>query len=112
MMTWTMPIAHIDVLINVPPAEPPNWLTARAKRVVNLAEAVMPPATLAEVRARIPRLVVVFGDGAPTAIVATHLHDAGIPLVVVTDDATVAAPGIEVIPATDRGRAMEVTDSL
>ena len=52
-----------------------------------LARAVA-DATLAEVRARIPRLVVVFGDGAPTAIVATHLHDAGIPLVVVTDDAT------------------------
>src|ERR1700685_3356145 len=98
-----MPIAHIDVLINVPPAEPPYWLTARAKRVVSLAEAVMPPATRAEVRARIPRLVAVFGAGAQMAGVANRLHDAGIPLVVVTDDATVVAPGIEVLPATDPG---------
>jgi hypothetical protein len=72
----------------------------------------MPAATLAELRARIPRLVAVFGDGPATAIVAAHVHDAGIPLVLVTDDATIAAPGIEVLPATDPGRAMEVTDSL
>jgi cystathionine beta-synthase len=107
-----MPIAHIDVLINVPPAEPPYWLTARSKRVVNLAEPVMPAATLAELRARIPRLVAVFGAGAPTAAVATRVHDAGIPLVLVTDDGTITAPGIEVLPATDPGRTMEITDSL
>jgi hypothetical protein len=27
-----MPIAHTDVLINVPPAEPQHWLTAQSKR--------------------------------------------------------------------------------
>ena len=107
-----MPIAHIDVLVNVPPAEPPYWLTARSRRVVSLAEPVMPPAILAEVRARIPRLVAVFGTGAPTATVANRLHDAGIPLVVVTAAATMAAPGIEVLPAPDPGPAMEVTDCL
>ena len=108
-----MPIAHIDVLVTVPPAEPPHWLVARSRRVVTLAEATLPPATLAELRARIPRLVAVFGDGGPAVAAAVKVHDAGIPLVLVTDDPLVHAPaGIEVRPATDPGPPMEVTDSL
>ena len=108
-----MPIAHIDVLVTVPPAEPPRWLTARAKRLVALPEGRVPAATLAELRARIPRLVAVFGDGAPTVAVATQVHDAGLPLVVFTDDRTVRPPaGFDVRPATDPGPPMEVADSL
>jgi cystathionine beta-synthase len=108
-----MPIAHIDVLVTVPPAPPPHWLVARSKRVVHLPEATLPPATLAELRARIPRLVAVFGEGPAMAAVAAHVHDAGIPLVLFTDDATTTVPaGIEVRPATDPGPPMEVTDSL
>ena len=43
---WSvMPIAHVDVLLTVPPAEAPRWLVARARRIVPLAEASMPPAT-------------------------------------------------------------------
>jgi len=108
-----MPIAHIDVLVTVPPEEPPHWLTARARRVVALAEGSLPAATLAELRARLPRLVVVFGHGAPAAAVAAQVHDAGLPLVVFTDDPTVSAPsGVDVRPATDPGPRMDVADSL
>ena len=108
-----MPIAHIDVLVTVPPEEPPHWLTARARRVVALAEGSLPAATLAELRARLPRLVVVFGHGAPAAAVATQVHDAGLPLVVFTDDPTMEVPrGIDVRPATDPGPPMEMADSL
>jgi cystathionine beta-synthase len=108
-----MPIAHVDVLLTVPPAEAPRWLVARARRIVPLAEASMPPATLAELRARIPRLVVVFGDGAPAVAVATQVHDAGLPLVLLSDDPTIKAPsGIDVRPATGPGPAMEASDSL
>ena len=107
-----MPIAHVDVLLTVPPAEAPRWLVARARRIVPLAEGSMPPATLAELRARIPRLVVVFGDGAPAVAVATQVHDAGLPLVLLSDDPTMKAPsGIDVRPATDPG-PMEASDSL
>ena len=108
-----MPIAHIDVLVTVPPAKPPHWLSARARRVVALPEASVPAATLAELRARLPRLVAVFGDGAPTVAVAAQVHDAGLPLLVFTDDPALKAPtGIDVRPATDPGQPMEVADSL
>ena len=108
-----MPIAHIDVLVTVPPAKPPYWLSARARRVVALPEASVPAATLAELRARLPRLVAVFGDGAPTVAVAAQVHAAGLPLLVFTDDPALKAPtGIDVRPATDPGQRMEVADSL
>jgi cystathionine beta-synthase len=108
-----MPIAHIDVLVTVAPAEAPYWLVARSKRVVHLADATMPAETLAELRARIPRLVAVFGNGQAAASAAAKVHEAGFPLVVFTDDASVAVPlGVEVRPATDPGLPMAVADSV
>ena len=108
-----MPLAHIDVLVTVAPAEAPYWLVARSKRVLPLADGTMPAETLAELRARIPRLVAVFGNGPATGSAAAKVHEAGIPLVLFTDDASVAVPpGVEVRPATDAGPPMAVADSL
>ena len=42
-----MPLAHIDVLVTVAPAEAPYWLVARSKRVLPLADGTMPAETLA-----------------------------------------------------------------
>ena len=77
-----MPIAHIDVLITraAGRAAVLAYGTVQACRQA-LAEAVIPPATVAELRARSPGLVAVFGDGPATAIVAAHVHEAGLPLV-------------------------------
>jgi len=63
------------------------------------------PETLGELRARIPRLVAVYGGSTEGAVVASRIHDAGIPVMLITTDpAVVAAPGIEVQPANDRDR--------
>jgi cystathionine beta-synthase len=108
-----MPIAHIDVLVAVAGADAPYWLVARSKRVMQLDSADMPAESLAELRARIPRLVAVFGTGPAASSVAAKVHDAGIPLVLFTDDLGVPVPaGVEVRPATDPGRPMEFANSV
>ncbi len=54
-----------------------------------------------------------FGNGPATGSAAAKVHEAGIPLVLFTDDASVAVPpGVEVRPATDVGPPMAVADSL
>jgi len=45
--------------------------------------------------------------------VASRIHDAGIPVMLITTDpAVVAAPGIEVQPANDPGPPMETTENI
>jgi cystathionine beta-synthase len=107
-----MSIVNIDILVIVPPAEPPYRFIARARRVVRLPAAEVQPATLGELRARIPRLVAVYG-GTEAVAVASSIHNTGIPVVLIaTDPSVVAPPGIEVQPANDPGPPMETTESI
>ncbi|HUZ21591.1 MAG TPA: cystathionine beta-synthase [Acidimicrobiales bacterium] len=107
-----MPISRVDVLLVVPPAEAPYALVARAKRVIHLERAVVPPRVLAELRAAIPRKVAVLGEGPPAVEVASAIRDAGLVAVLLADEPPTVPAGLEVQPVTDPGPAMETTDSL
>jgi cystathionine beta-synthase len=67
---------------------------------------------IAELRGHIPRLVGVVGDSDATGPVARRIHDAGLPVVLFTDEPAVVAPGVETWPATDPGPQMDVSESL
>jgi cystathionine beta-synthase len=88
-------------------------LEARASHIVRSSSGALTADVLADLRARIPRDVVVAGpiDSAERAALA--LHHAGLPVSVASDDSpTEALHGIRVRPLTDPGRPMEVADSL
>ena len=87
--------------------------SARAHHVLTLPLAEVTPSLIAEIRARIPRHVAVFGPGSAT--VAAKLRSAGLPTELHTDEDMTGRPdlvGVEVVPLTDRGPQMEVADSL
>jgi cystathionine beta-synthase len=106
-----MPLPHLDVLVVVAPAAAPYPLVARSERVLHLDDGSVPESTLAELRAAIPRLVGVLGEGAEGAAVASTLQGAGLPVVLLSEDPGVA-PGVEVHPLRDTGPQMETIESL
>src|SRR5205807_10633175 len=53
---------------------------------------------------------VIGDDGGPVA--ATELHHAGLPVTFYSDTVTAVHEGVEVVPVTDRGPAMDVAGSL
>ncbi len=105
----------MDVLVVVGAVEVPERLRSRARRRVSVADGRLPPGTVADLRAHIPRSVGVVGAagaGGAVAGVATQLHDAGLPVTVYADEALCLTGGIEQIPVTDPGPAMDAADSL
>jgi cystathionine beta-synthase len=103
----------MDVLVIAGRAAPPEFLLARNSRVIDLPDAEVSPAVLADLRSRLPRRVTVVG---PFAIeVAARLHRAGLPVRLYTDEKVAGRlnlSGVEVLPATDPGVSMEVVGSL
>ena len=103
----------MDLLVVVGTDQPPERLAARAHHILTVPLAEVTPTLIAEIRARIPRHVAVFGPGA--AAVAAKLRKAGLPTELHTDEDVSARTdlvGVEVVPLTDRGPKMEVADSL
>ncbi len=107
----------MDVLVVIAGGAPPERLLSRAHHVVHSPTAELSPDLVADVRARIPREVGVTGPAAAAATAALALERSGFPVSLVTDEeppdrARLDRAGIRVLPATDRGAAMEVADSL
>jgi cystathionine beta-synthase len=106
----------MDVLVIVGGIEAPGRLRARARHIIDLPEAGVDAGLVAGLRSRIPRDVGVFGAGPAAAAAAAALHRAGLPISLHTDDPGLAGSpqlaGIDVVPVTDTGAAIEAADSL
>ncbi len=107
-----MPGPDVDILVVVGRATPLFTLEARAGRVMRLADPLETTSLIAELRGHIPRLVGVVGDRGATGPVASRIHDAGLPVVLFTDEPVVVGPGIETWPVADPGPLMDVSESL
>jgi cystathionine beta-synthase len=109
-------MAGMDVLVVVGAESPPERLALRAHHVVTVpgGEGTGVPANVvADLRGRFPRQVGVVGEGAFE--VAVTLRKAGFPVELHTDEAPPAdlhIEGVEIVPITDPGAPMEVSDSL
>ena len=107
----------MDVLLVIDAAEVPERLSARARRRVNVAYGLLPPEVVADLRAHIPRSV---GLVAPDSDqgrdwltrVADQLHQAGLPVEVLSDVPVEVGPAVEVSPISDLGPAIQSADSL
>ncbi|HWG74016.1 MAG TPA: cystathionine beta-synthase [Acidimicrobiales bacterium] len=105
----------MDVLVVVGAVEVPERLWSRARRRVRVSPGPVPSATIAELRAHIPRSVGVVGDTAGlagVAGVAGQLHAAGLPVTVYSDVPVELDPGIGHARVSDPGPPMDVANSL
>ena len=103
----------MDILVVAGRFDPPAYLIARNNRVVTLDGDEVSPPVLADLRSHLPKRITVTGPH--SLLVAARLHRAGLPIRLHTDeDVTGRAglAGVEVLPLTDAGPAMEVADSL
>jgi len=91
----------MDLLVVVGTDQPPERLAARAHHILAVPLAEVTPALIAEIRARIPRHVAVFGPGAAT--VAAKLRNAGLPTELHTDEDMSGRSG----PGRSRGGAAD-----
>lgn len=105
----------MEVLVVVGEVDPPRRLAERARYTVRIPGGVGPE-LIADLRSRIPRMVVVAGSGEAGAAAAAALHAAGLPVEYHTDDADAASDprltDLSVRSVTDPGPPMEVADSL
>lgn len=102
----------MDVLVVAGDANP-GRLTAKAGHIVATPDGALSAQTIADLRARIPRTVVVIGPHAEP--VALTLHKAGLPVTVATEHAlsdVLRNEGIEAVSFADKGPAMDVSDSF
>jgi cystathionine beta-synthase len=107
----------MDVLLVVDAATVPERLSARARRRVDIPYGLLPPETIADLRSHIPRsigLVAPDSDQGRLCLVrvAHQLHQAGLPVEVLSDLPVAVDPGIEVSPISDPRPTMEAADSL
>jgi cystathionine beta-synthase len=109
----------MDVLVVVGPGSPPERLALRAHHVVRVeaaSETGVPASVVADLRGRFPRQVAVVGTSeAGAEQVAAALQKAGLPVELHTDEEVserTRTDGVEIVPLTDPGPAMEVADSL
>lgn len=103
----------VDVLLVVGGTAAPAWLETRAQQIVNISEPEIAPPLVAELRGRIPRRITVIGPNATD--VGVQLHRTGFAVRVHTDEDPEERKdldGVEVLPFTDRGPAMDTVDSL
>jgi hypothetical protein len=89
------PADEIDILVVVPPSAAPSGLVARSRRVVHLADAdaAVPTAMLAQLRASLPGLVGIFGERSHAVVVASSIYSAGLRLVLFADEPVKAPTG-------------------
>jgi cystathionine beta-synthase len=107
----------MDVLVVVDGAEVPGPIAARARRRVDVVHGPLTPATIADLRAHIPRSVGVIAaatdEGARhVADVARQLHRAGLPVIVYSDAPLTVDEGIEVDRISDPGPPIRAAGSL
>ena len=107
-----MPGPGVDILVVVGDDAPPPPVEARAGEVVRWAGPPDAAPLIAELRGHIPRLVGVVGDASLLGPVAHRIHDAGLPVVLFTDEPVEAPPGVETWPVTDPGPPMDVSEHL
>jgi cystathionine beta-synthase len=102
----------MDVLVCVGDVSVPARLSNRARREIGVPPGRLSVGTVAELRAHIPRQVGVIGEPDEVVEVAHQLHQAGLPVVVFTDEPLPLDDGIETARITDHGPPMQVVDSL
>jgi cystathionine beta-synthase len=107
----------MDVLVVIDGTAVPERLSVRARRRVDVASGPLLPETIADLRAHIPRSIgLVAPDSdhgrAWLAKIADQLHDAGLPVQVLSDVPIEVAPGIEASPFSDPGPTIVAADSL
>lgn len=107
----------MDILLVIDGADIPGRLAARARRRVDVAPGPLPPQVIADLRAHIPRSVGLVGPDSDQGrawleTVAHQLHQAGLPVEVLSDVPVDLDPSIEVTPISDPGPAIEAADSL
>jgi cystathionine beta-synthase len=107
----------MDVLLVIEAAAVPERLSARARRRVDAVYGLLPPTTIADLRAHIPRSIGLIApdneEGRSWLIqVADQLHRAGLPVEVLSDRALAIDSAIEVSPINDGGPAIDAADSL
>jgi cystathionine beta-synthase len=105
-------MGRMDVLVVVADGPVPSRLESRARRRVDVPAGPLTSATIADLRAHIPRSVGVTGPAAEVAGVANQLHHSGLPVTVYTDEQVDVEAGIEVDWITDPGPAIDAVDSL
>ena len=104
----------MDALVVVGGGEPAEHLAARARRRIDVGDLDEAATLIADLRSHRPRRVGVTGPAEPAGGLAAALHDAGLPVILYSDEPADAAAtrGVRVLPATDSGPAMEVADRL
>ena len=105
----------MDILVVVGDTPAPDRLSVRARHVHHIDADEPLVALIADLRARIPRRVGVWGAGEASVAVAEALHEAGLPVELFTDDAPTAGHrlrGIDIRPVADRGPVMDVADTV
>jgi len=107
----------MDALIVVGDETPPAHLEARARHVARVQPGDPLVALLSDLRARIPRRVGVWGPVADAAALAVHLHEAGLPTELFTDEPVpteLADPlhGVDIRAVSDPGPAMDVAETV
>ena len=107
----------MDVLVVVGDNPPPARLDDRARHVHRLEAGESVETLVGALRARIPRMVGVYGPVGQSAPVAASLRRAGLPTELFTDEPISpedlrALTGVDVRPVSDPGPPMEVAESL
>jgi cystathionine beta-synthase len=107
----------MDVLVVVGDADVPERVAVRARHVYQQAAGGPLTALLGDLRARIPRRVGVIGPLLAAAPVAAALHDAGLPVELLTDEPVPSPPpaglsGVFVRLLSDPGPPLDAADSL
>lgn len=103
----------MDVLVVAGELTPPEFLLVRSTRIVQVLDADVAPATLADLRARLPRRVTVVGELGVE--VAARLRRAGLAVRLHTDEDVAGRgdlTGVEVLPLKDPGPQMDTVGSI
>ena len=107
----------MDVLVVVGDQSAPPRLVARARHVERVDPSAPLASVVADLRARIPRRVAVWGMAGEAAAIAVELHHAGLPVELFVDDAVPAGllsdlDGVDIRATLDPGPPMDVAESL
>jgi cystathionine beta-synthase len=103
----------MDALVVVGGGEPGEHLAARARRRIDV-DGTDTSSLIADLRSHRPRRVGVTGPVESAGGLAAALHDAGLPVILYTDEPAgdAEARGVRILPASDSGPPMEVADRL